>query len=170
MRFAPTHSILLVVHYDLLQRHQGAGLPGSGTMDFTECSLSQLTQDLEIADPRASDKAVLWAQMLEGKVSGRAGRASAHGRRAHGEAMVAPLLAIDCGCSLSVPHQREAARWTGVPLRLARPWRIDQIDAIGGCSADTVEQRSSVERLKKGHLRGTCRHAYKNRTWGNLFV
>lgn len=71
-------------------------------MNFAECSLSQLTQDLEVTDARASDEAALWAHMVERKVPGRAGRASAQGRRAHCEVVVAPLLARICGYSLPV--------------------------------------------------------------------
>lgn len=66
-------------------------------MDFTKCSLSQLTQDLEVSDARAPDEAVLWAHMLESKVSRRAGRARADGRCAHGEVVLAHSIARICG-------------------------------------------------------------------------
>lgn len=44
---------------------------------------------------------------------------------------------------------------------------VGQVDAISRSSAVRfVEQSSSVERLKKGHLRGNCRHAKKNPSLG----
>lgn len=70
-------------------------------MDFTKCTLSQLTQDLEIPDARAANEAVLWAHMLDSKVSRRAGRASSQGRCGHGEVVMPHLLARICGCSVS---------------------------------------------------------------------
>lgn len=121
-------------------------------MNLAECSLSQLTQNLEVADPRASDEAVLWAHMVERKVSGRAGRASAQGRRAHGEAVivVVPLLARICGRSLSIWNRLRKTASQTVGCSLDEIFHCDlrgcgvkvaQVDAINGCSAVTLSNR-----------------------------
>lgn len=49
---------------------------------------------------------------------------------------------------------------------------VGQVDVISGCSAVTLSNRQSspMQQSKKGHLRGTCRHAYRNPTRENLFM
>ncbi len=57
-------AVFLVVHEDLLEGDDSAGLDGFCSVYFTESTFAQLPDDLVFSDARAAFEAGLWARVL----------------------------------------------------------------------------------------------------------
>lgn len=82
-RCPPTHAIFLVVHDDLLERHNCAGLLGPRAMHLAKGSLSEFTEDLVVSNARTAHETISGSLVLDSKGVRRTGRASAERWCAH---------------------------------------------------------------------------------------